>query len=133
MIAKGFQQTMGLDYDETFSPMVKSSIVRIFLYIAIHLNWEVRQLDINNAFLNGKLKENMFMHQPEGYTNLTKPGRICKLNKAIYGLEKGPRAWYEKLKDTLLRLAFKTPRVIHHYLFLEKMIISYSFSYMLTT
>ena len=87
MVAKGFQQTMGLDYDETFSPVFKPSTVRIILSIAVHLNWEVRQLDINNAFLNGNLKENVFMHQPEGYTDSTKPDHICKLNKAVYGLK----------------------------------------------
>ena len=82
LVAKGFQQTAGLDYDETFSQVVKSSTTRIVLSFAVHLNWEVRQLDINNAFLNGNLKENVFMHQPEGYTDSTKPGHICKLNKA---------------------------------------------------
>ena len=103
LIAKDFQQTAGLDYDETFNPVVKSNTIRIILSIAIHLNWEVRQLDISNAFLNGSLKENVFMHQPEGYTNSTKPGHKCKLNKAIYKLKQAPRDWYDKLKDTLLR------------------------------
>jgi len=86
------QQTAGLDYDETFSPVVTSSIVRIVLSITVHLNWEVGQLDINNAFLNGNLKENVFMHQPEGYTDSTNPGHKCKLNKTIYGLKQAPRA-----------------------------------------
>jgi len=82
LVAKGFQQTASLDYDETFNPVVKSSMIIIVLSIAIHLNLEVRQLDINNVFLNGNIKENVFMHQPEGYTDSTKPGHICKLNKA---------------------------------------------------
>jgi len=103
LVAKGFQQTASLDYDETFSPVVKSSTIRIVQSIVVHLNWEVRQLDINNAFLNGNLKENVVMHQPEGYTDSTKPSHICKLNKEIYGLKQAPRFWYDKLKDTLLR------------------------------
>jgi len=70
------------------------------------LNWEVWQLDINKSFLNGNLKENVFVHQPEGYTDSIKPGHICKLNKAIYGLKQALRAWYDKLKDTLLRWSF---------------------------
>ncbi|XP_019431445.1 PREDICTED: uncharacterized protein LOC109338626 [Lupinus angustifolius] len=92
LVAKGFQQTASLDYDETFSPVIKSSTIRIILSIAVHLNWEVRQLDINNAFLNGNLKETIFMHQPEGYIDSTKPYHICKLTKAIYSLKQAPRA-----------------------------------------
>ena len=86
LVARGFQQTADLDFDETFSHVVKSSSVRIILAIAVHLNWEVRQLDINNAFLNGSLKETVFMYQPEGYIDSTKPNHICKLSKVIYGL-----------------------------------------------
>jgi len=76
LVAKGFQQTTGLDYDETFSPVVKSNTIRIVISVTVHLNWGVRQLDINNAFLNGNLKDNVFMHQPEGYTDSTKLGHI---------------------------------------------------------
>ena len=110
LVAKGFQQITGLDYDETFSLMVKSSMVKIVLTIIIPLNWEVRQLYINNAFLNGNLKENVLMHQPEGYIDSTKPAHICKLNKTIYGLKQAPRAWYDKLKDTLLRWGFQNTK-----------------------
>jgi histone deacetylase 1/2 len=99
-----------LDYDETFSPVVKSSTVRIILSIVVHLNWEVRQLDINNAFLNGNLKETVFMHQPEGYVDQTKPSHICKLNKAIYGLKQAPRAWYDSLRHTLLNWGFQNTK-----------------------
>lgn len=132
-VAKGFQQTTRLDYDESFSPVIKSSIVRIVLSIAVHLYWEVRQLDINNAFLNDNLKETMFIHQPEGYIASIKPDYICKLNNSIYGLKQAPRAWYDRLKDTLLKWVFKTLRVIHHYLSLKKLAISYFFSYILMT
>jgi histone deacetylase 1/2 len=110
LVAKGFQQTAGLDYDETFSPVIKSSTVRIVLTIAVHLNWEVRQLDINNAFLNGNLKETVFMHQPEGYIDSAKPYHICKLTKAIYGLKQAPRAWYDSLRHTLLGWGFQNTK-----------------------
>jgi histone deacetylase 1/2 len=110
LVARGFQQTAGLDYDETFSPVVKSSTVRIILSIAVHLSWEVRQLDINNAFLNGNLKENVFMHQPEGYIDQTKPHHICRLNKAIYGLKQAPRAWFDRLRHTLLSWGFQNTK-----------------------
>ncbi|PNY02796.1 copia protein (gag-int-pol protein), partial [Trifolium pratense] len=110
LVAKGFQQTAGLDYEETFSPVVKSSTVRIILSIAVHFNWEVRQLDINNAFLNGYLKETVFMHQPEGYLDSTKPNHICKLSKAIYGLKQAPRAWFDSLKNALVNWGFQNTK-----------------------
>ncbi|GAU51268.1 hypothetical protein TSUD_412550 [Trifolium subterraneum] len=110
LVAKGFQQTAGLDFGETFSPVVKSSTVRIILTIAVHFNWEVRQLDINNAFLNGKLKETVFMHQPEGYIDAAKPNHICKLSKAIYGLKQAPRAWYDSLRSTLVNWGFQNAK-----------------------
>lgn len=110
LVARGFQQTAGLDFDETFSPVVKSSSVRIILAIAVHLNWEVRQLDINNAFLNGSLKETVFMYQPEGYIDSTKPNHICKLSKAIYGLKQAPRAWFDSLRNTLLKWGFQNTK-----------------------
>jgi len=81
-----------LDYEETFSPIVKVNTVQIILSIAMHLNWEVKKLDINNAFLNGYLKETVFMHQPEGFLYSTKSEHVCKLSKEIYGLKQTPRA-----------------------------------------
>ncbi|WVZ17885.1 hypothetical protein V8G54_010867 [Vigna mungo] len=106
LVAKVFQQTIELDYEETFSPVVKANTVRITLSIAVHLNWEVKQLDINNAFLNGYLKETVFMHQPEGFVDSIKPEHVCKLSKAVYGLKQAPRAWFDSLKNALLSRGF---------------------------
>jgi len=102
LVAKGFQQTVGLDYEETFSPFIKASTIRIILSIAVHLNWEVKQLDINNAFLNGYLKETVFMHQPEGFVHSTKSEHVCKLSKTIYGLKQTRRVWFDNLKNALV-------------------------------
>ncbi|GAU17915.1 hypothetical protein TSUD_330400, partial [Trifolium subterraneum] len=110
LVAKGFQQTAGLGYEETFSPVVKASTIRIILSIAVHLNWEVKQLDINNAFLNGNLKETVFMNQPEGFIDPTKPNHVCKLSKAIYGLRQAPRAWFDSLKNALLSWGFQNTK-----------------------
>lgn len=109
-MAKGFQQTAGLDYEETFSPVVKASTVRLILTIAFHFNWEVRQMDINNAFLNGFLKETVFMKQPEGFEDPSKPNHVCKLTKAIYGLKQAPRAWFERLRSALLTWGFQNTK-----------------------
>ena len=92
LVAKGFQQYAGIDYEETFSPVIKASTVRIILTLAVFFNWEVRQMDINNAFLNGFLKKSVFMHQPEGFTDPNKPDHVCKLIKAIDGLKQAARA-----------------------------------------
>lgn len=110
LVARGFQQTTGLDFEETFSPVIKASTVRIILSIAVHLNWDIRQLDINNVFLNGHLKETVFMFQPEGYVDPAKPNHICKLSKAIYGLKQAPRAWFDSLKDALLNWGFQNTK-----------------------
>ncbi|GAU51364.1 hypothetical protein TSUD_383580 [Trifolium subterraneum] len=104
------KDSSGLDYEETFSPVVKASTVRIILSIDVHLNWDIRQLDINNAFLNGYLKETVFMRQPEGFSDPTKPHHICKLSKAIYGMKQAPRAWFDRLRTALLNWGFQNTK-----------------------
>ena len=99
LVAKGFHQTAGVDYSETFSPVIKSSTIRIILSLVVMQGWNVRQININNAFLNGDLTEDVYMTQPEGFT--VKEGYVCKLNKALYRLKQAPRAWYDKLKHCL--------------------------------
>ena len=88
-----------MDYSETFSPVIKSSTVGVILSLAVMQGWKIRQIDINNALLNGDLTEDVYMTQPEGFT--VKEGYVCKLNKALYGLKQAPRAWYDKLKHCL--------------------------------
>ncbi|KAH9763606.1 retrovirus-related pol polyprotein from transposon RE1 [Citrus sinensis] len=99
LVAKGFHQRASIDYSETFSHVVKSSTVRVILSLAVMQSWNVRQIDVNNAFLNGDLTEDVYMHQPEGF--VSQGGCVCKLNKALYGLKQAPRAWYDKLKGCL--------------------------------
>ncbi|KAH9741041.1 retrovirus-related pol polyprotein from transposon RE2 [Citrus sinensis] len=119
LVAKGFHQTQGVDFFETFSPVVKPCTIRIILSLVVMNHWTIRQLDVNNAFLNGILIEDVFMHQPEGFVHPQFPAHICKLTKALYGLKQAPRAWYDRLKASLIQWGFVTSKsdtslFVHH-------------------
>ena len=106
LVAKGFHQNPGIDFHETFSPVVKSQTIRIILSLAVSHGWSIKQLDVNNAFFNGELTETVYMTQPEGFVHSQYPTHICQLVKALYGLKQAPRAWFDKLKFTLLQWGF---------------------------
>ena len=101
LVAKGFNQTYGIDYSETFSLVVKASIVRVILSLVVMNNWMIRQVDVNNALLNGILVEDVYMAQPEGFVDPAKPHHVCKLKKALYGLKQAPRAWFDRFKSAM--------------------------------
>ncbi len=107
-MAKGFHQQQGVDYDETFSPVIKPPNVRLILSLAVSQNWPLRQLDVKNAFLHGTLKEEVYMAQPHGYIDSTNSHYVCKLHKSIYGLKQAPSAWFESFTTQLLHLGFTT-------------------------
>jgi ribonuclease HI len=99
LVAKGFSQKYGIDYDETYSPVVRYTSLRMLIAIAVNKKFKIYQMDAVSAFLQGELKEVMFMEQPEGFEDGTK--RVCKLNRAIYGLKQAGRQWNEKLDKSL--------------------------------
>ena len=108
LVAKGFHQQPGIDFIETFSPVIKLATVRLVLAIAVNLNWSIRQLDVYNVFLHSYLKEEVYMQQPQGYVDPPKPHYVCKLLKSLYGLKQAPQAWFEILTSQLLHLGFVT-------------------------
>ncbi|CAI5955394.1 unnamed protein product [Closterium sp. NIES-64] len=118
LVAKGFQQTKGKDYDEIFAPMGKGTILKVSLAMAANLGWRVKQMDITTAFLSGIILEELYMLQPEGLDDGS--GRVCRLKKAIYGLKQAPRAWYHKLEDTLLAGGFKKSECDHSLFLLQE-------------
>uniref|UniRef100_A0A1J3HVA2 Retrovirus-related Pol polyprotein from transposon TNT 1-94 n=2 Tax=Noccaea caerulescens TaxID=107243 RepID=A0A1J3HVA2_NOCCA len=105
-VARGFTQQYGLDYSETFSPVVKSITIRVVLQLAVNHNWGIKQIDVNTAFLQGTLHEEAYVTQPEGFVDKDRPHYVCRLRKALYGLKQAPRAWYQELKSFLCDLGF---------------------------
>ena len=106
LVAKGFHQRPGLNYTDTFSPVIKTTTIRIVLSIAISRGWSLRQLDVNNAFLQGHRSETVYMAQPPGFADPASPSHVCHLRKAIYGLKQEPPAWYNELRQFLLQNGF---------------------------
>ncbi|CAL1351957.1 unnamed protein product [Linum trigynum] len=106
LVAKGFHQRAGVDYHETFSPVLKPVTVRTVFTLALSSHWPIFQYDVNNAFLQGPLQEEVYMSQPPGFRDPKFPHHVCRLRRAIYGLRQAPRAWYEALSSFLLSCGF---------------------------
>lgn len=107
LVAKGFTQKPGIDYEETFSPVVRHSTLKMLFALSVQLDLDVVHLDVKTAFLNGYLKEDIYMVKPDINCDVNKHKTIVKLNKAIYGLKQSSRSWYERVEQCLTELKFK--------------------------
>ncbi|PKI31712.1 hypothetical protein CRG98_047922 [Punica granatum] len=105
LVAKGFNQREGVDYSETFSPVIKSVTIRTVLSIVVSSQWPIRQLDVKNAFIHGHLTEEVYMSQPPCFINASRPNHVCRLRQSLYGLKQAPRAWIQRLNTYLQREA----------------------------
>ncbi|KAJ9542183.1 hypothetical protein OSB04_028689 [Centaurea solstitialis] len=106
LVVKGFTQTHGIDYDETFSPVAMLKSIRILMAISAYLNYEIWQMDVKTAFLNGKLTEDVYMEQPEGFKDPKNPNKVCKLLKSIYGLKQASRSWNLHFDERIKEFGF---------------------------
>src|SRR5258708_5032065 len=120
LIAQGFSQWEGINYSETFAPVVKSASLHVFLAICAHHGWHIRQMDIKSAYLNGVLSEDIYMWQPKGYEEKGSEEKIAKLQKGLYGLKQAGREWYATLPDFLVQLGFHQTHADHSVFIFEQ-------------
>nr|GEZ78235.1 retrovirus-related Pol polyprotein from transposon TNT 1-94 [Tanacetum cinerariifolium] len=102
LVAKGYRQEEGFDFEESFAPVARIEAIRIFIANTASRNMTVYQMDVKTAFLNGALKEKVYVSQPEGFVDPDHPTHVYRLKKALYGLKQAPRAWYDTLSRFLL-------------------------------
>ena len=111
LVAQGYCQEEGIDFDETFAPVARLEAIRILLAFANHNNFKLFQMDVKSAFLNGFVKEEVYVEQPPLFENEKLPNHVYKLKKALYGLKQAPRAWYDRLRSYLLQSNFEIGKV----------------------
>jgi histone deacetylase 1/2 len=105
-MACGFSQQPRLDYDETFSHVIKPSTIQLILTIRLSQGWSVKQLDVSNAFLHGDLQEQVYLAQPPGFEDLYHPDYVCHLHKALYRLKQASCVWYLKFSTYIQQMGF---------------------------
>ncbi|KAM0908576.1 hypothetical protein ACQ4PT_015368 [Festuca glaucescens] len=109
-VVRGFRQRAGIDFTDTFAPVVKPGTIRTVLQLAVSRAWPVHQMDVSNAFLHGHLEEQVFCQQPTGFIDSAHPDHVCLLSRSLYGLKQAPRAWYQRIAAFLHQLGFRSTR-----------------------
>ncbi|OMO51183.1 Integrase, catalytic core [Corchorus capsularis] len=106
LVVKGYAQSYGIDYTESFAPVARLDTIRLLLAMAAQNQWRIHQMDVKSAFLNGNLQEEIYVEQPEGFSVKGSEEKIYLLKKALYGLKQAPRAWYERIDSYLIEIGF---------------------------
>jgi hypothetical protein len=107
LVAKGLKQKEGLDYFDTYALVARIATIRTLIALASIYNFEIHQMDVKTAFLNGELEEDIYMHQPEGFVMPNHERKVCKLIKSLYGLKQAPKQWHEKFDKVVVANGFK--------------------------
>ena len=118
-MAQGYSNMEGVDYDETFAPAARMESIKILLALACHLKFKLYQMDVKTAFLNGFLKEDVYVAQPKGFIDPHFLNRVLYLKKVLYGLKQAPRTWYDRLTQYLVSHRFTRGKV-NQTLFIKK-------------
>ena len=111
LVAQGYNQQEGIDYEETFAPVARLEAIRMLLAFVCHKNFILYQMDVKSAFLNGFINEEVYVEQPPGFESFNFPNHVFKLKKALYGLKQAPRAWYKRLSKFLISSGFKMGKI----------------------
>ncbi|WKA03443.1 hypothetical protein VitviT2T_021550 [Vitis vinifera] len=111
LVAQGFNQEEGIDYEETFAPVARLEAIRMLLAFACFKDFVLYQMDVKSAFLNGFINEEVYVEQPPGFQSFNFPNHVFRLKKTLYGLKQAPRAWYERLSKFLLKKGFKMGKI----------------------
>ena len=105
-VARGFTQKEGIDYAENCAPIARYTTIRTIISLVVVFGWKLHQMDVKIAFLNGKIDEEVYIEQPEGFVTHGDKSHVCKLKKALYGLKQAPRVWYARMDGFLHSLGF---------------------------
>nr|GEV35601.1 hypothetical protein [Tanacetum cinerariifolium] len=105
-LSKGYAHEEGIDFEESFAPVTRLEVVRIFVAYVVHKSFLIYWMDVKTSFLNGPLKEEVYVAQPDGFVDLDHPDKVYRLRKALYGLKQAPRAWYDELLNFLMSKGF---------------------------
>ncbi|GJV02057.1 retrotransposon protein, putative, unclassified [Tanacetum coccineum] len=119
LVAQGFRQEEGIDYDEVFAHVARIEAIRLFLAFASYMGFTVYQMDVKNAFLYGTIKEEVYVHQPPSFVDPAHPNKVYKVIKALYGLHQAPGAWFETLSSFLMENGFRRADVLKKFDFLS--------------
>jgi Reverse transcriptase (RNA-dependent DNA polymerase) len=113
LVAKGYSQTYGIDYDEIFAPVAKMSTVRTLISLAANGGWKLHQFDVKNVFLHGDLLEEVYMEVPQGFGTKQTVGKVCRLKKSLYGLKQSPPAWFDRFRKAMVGMGYQQTNTDH--------------------